>query len=374
MLGMLLQRFEFVDHANYQLKIKESLTLKPDGLTILIRPRSGRTWGSAPRAVAATEKPRSPSLAIAQPDRHGTPLLVLFGSNLGAAEDLATRIARDATDRGYTARSAALDEAVGELPTEGAVVVVTSSYNGQPPDNAATFCTWADDSATSAAGVRYTVFGCGNRDWSATYQAVPTRIDAALEARGATRVYPRGEGDARGDFDGQFEAWYAGLWDALGSALGWTRATTAAAGSGPRLVRGGRAAPHGEPDPAVLPRSGRDRAGQPRAHRPRGHPERALGASPGDRAAPRHDLRRGRSPRCAAPQPRVAGEPGTARFGLDGGQYVTLNATGGTPTHLPMGEPYRCWASWPAASSCRTSRAAPAWRRWRPTCPRDRPV
>ena len=25
----------------------------------------------------------------------------------------------------------------GELPTEGAVVVVTSSYNGQPPDNAA---------------------------------------------------------------------------------------------------------------------------------------------------------------------------------------------------------------------------------------------
>ena len=70
------------------------------------------------------------------------------------AEDLATRITRDATDRGYTARTAALDEAVGELPAEGAVVVVTSSYNGQPPDNAGKFCTWADGSASSAAGVR----------------------------------------------------------------------------------------------------------------------------------------------------------------------------------------------------------------------------
>jgi cytochrome P450/NADPH-cytochrome P450 reductase len=29
-----------------------------------------------------------------------------------------------------------------------------------------------------------------------------------------------------------------------------------------------------------------------------------------------------------------------ARFGLDAGQYATLTATGGTPTHLPVGEPY----------------------------------
>src|SRR3954447_1056608 len=28
------------------------------------------------------------------------------------------------------------------------------------------------------------------------------------------------------------------------------------------------------------------------------------------------------------------------RFGLDGGQYVTLAATGNAPTHLPIGQPY----------------------------------
>src|SRR4051812_7267608 len=339
-LAMLMQRFEFVDHANYQLKIKESLTVKPDGLTITIKPRSGRTWGASPRAVAAAANPRTPALAVAPADRHGTPLLVLFGSNLGASEEIASRIARDASDRGYTARTAGLDDAVGELPGEGAVVVVTSSYNGQPPDNAGKFCPGADDVASSAAGVRYPVFGCGNRDWAATYQAVPTRIDAALEARGADRVYPRGEGDARGDFDGQFEAWYAGLFDALGSALGLAAGATAAAASGPRLAVQVEQRRTASPilqsyrGQAAIVRVNREltaRAGTPGGRSVR-HIEIAL--PPGVTYAAGDHL--GVLPRNEVSLiNRVI-----ARFGLDAGQYVTLTATGAAPTHLPLGEPY----------------------------------
>ncbi|MGE0296907.1 bifunctional cytochrome P450/NADPH--P450 reductase [Pseudonocardia sp.] len=339
-LGMLMQRFEFVDHANYQLKIKESLTLKPEGLTITLRPRPGRTGGTAQRPAAAATAPRTPSLAVAPADRHGTPLLVLFGSNLGASEELATRITREATDRGYTARSAALDDAVGELPAEGAVVVVTSSYNGEPPDNAARFCAWIDDPESSATGVRYTVFGCGNRDWAATYQAVPTRVDAALEARGATRVFPRGEGDARGDFDAQFEAWYAGLFDALGTALGLAADATAAAGGGPRLAveleQRRTTSPilqsyRGQAATVRVNRELTARAGKPGGRSVR-HVEITLptGTSygTGDHLGvlPRNDV---------SLINRVL-----ARFGLDAGHYVTLTATGGVPTHLPVGEPY----------------------------------
>ena len=71
-LGMLLQRFEFVDHANYQLKIKESLTLKPDGLTITIRPRPGRTWGRRTAAGRGGGQPAHPGAGrgARRPARH----------------------------------------------------------------------------------------------------------------------------------------------------------------------------------------------------------------------------------------------------------------------------------------------------------------
>ena len=68
--------------------------------------------------------------------------------------------------------------------------------------------------------MNYTVFGCGDRDWAATYQRVPKMIDAALEAHGATRVYQRGEGDASDDFDGQFRGWYEHLWQPFSQVLG----------------------------------------------------------------------------------------------------------------------------------------------------------
>ncbi len=43
--------------------------------------------------------------------------------------------------------------------------------------------------ADAAPGLRYTVFGCGNIDWAATYQAVPTLDRPQLEAHGAQRVH-----------------------------------------------------------------------------------------------------------------------------------------------------------------------------------------
>ena len=38
-LGMLLQRFELVDHLHYEMKVKATLTIKPDDFRILVRPR-----------------------------------------------------------------------------------------------------------------------------------------------------------------------------------------------------------------------------------------------------------------------------------------------------------------------------------------------
>lgn len=229
-LGTVLQRFQLIDHSRYRLALKETLTVKPDGFRIRVRRRPARERAHAqarPVAATATGTPA----AIAAP-RHGTPLLVLYGSNLGTAEEVARRLAESGEAGGFAVTVAALDEYTGRLPTEGAVVIASASYNGTPPDNAARFCAWlreAESDTTRLAGVRYTVFGCGNRDWASTFQAVPRMIDERLAALGAERLYARGEGDAREDFDGQFQAWQAPLLGTVAKPLGVELAAAEAA-------------------------------------------------------------------------------------------------------------------------------------------------
>ena len=219
-LGMILRQFELIDHQHYQLKIRESLTLKPEGFKIRVRARANRSQ-MAVKAAASVGVSDQLDAGIAP--RHGTPLLVLFGSNMGGSEELARRIAQAGEQGGFSVQIASLDEFARRLPKQGLVLIATSSYNGLPPDNALQFCDWirSDElSADSLNGVNYAMFGCGNRDWAATFQAIPRLIDHRLSAAGARRLYPLGEGDAREDFDAQFQKWYKPLWPTVAQELG----------------------------------------------------------------------------------------------------------------------------------------------------------
>ncbi|MDI4235374.1 cytochrome P450 [Bradyrhizobium sp. Arg237L] len=208
-LGMILQRFKLIDVHRYQMHLKETLTIKPEGFKIKVRTREDRERGAFAGAdAAASAAPRTPR---PKPRLgHNTPMLVLYGSNLGSAEELATRMADLAEVNGFDTRLGPLDDYVGKLPKEGGVLIICASYNGAPPDNATDFVKWlgSDLPKDAFAGVRYAVFGCGNSDWAATYQSVPRLIDEQLTAHGARAVYPRGEGDARADLDGQFQKWF----------------------------------------------------------------------------------------------------------------------------------------------------------------------
>ncbi len=225
-LAMLLQRFDVsAADPDYQLRIKQTLTIKPDGLFVTVRRR--------PTTIVAATDGQAPERAARQAvtaTANGVPLRVLYGSNAGTSEAFAQRIANDGRLRGYTTTVDTLDSVAGHLPAEGAVVVVCSSYEGQPPDNARAFVTWLRDLPDGAlSGVQFAVFGNGNRDWARTYQAVPTAIDEHLARAGATRLVPRGEANARGDFFGDFEDWYAGFWAPVGAAFGLEGAEPAAA-------------------------------------------------------------------------------------------------------------------------------------------------
>lgn len=86
--------------------------------------------------------------------------------------------------KGFTAGRRSLDQYAGAIPAEGAVIIVTASYNGNPPDCAKEFVNWLEhDQTDDLRGVKYAVFGCGNRSWASTYQRIPRLIDSVLEKK-----------------------------------------------------------------------------------------------------------------------------------------------------------------------------------------------
>jgi cytochrome P450 / NADPH-cytochrome P450 reductase len=349
-LGMLLQRFDFVDHLDYELSIQSTLTIKPAGLRIKVRPRPGahidrgtttedeRGMASAVTAPAGVLPASSPSLLV---PRHGTRLSVLFGSNLGTAESIAARLGQEGTERGFDVTVGTLDDHVDDLPRDGMLIVVASSYNGTPPDNAATFTRWLSRASDDAAeGVAYSVFGCGNTEWAATYQAVPKLLDEQLERHGGRRVHARGEGNAAADFDADYRAWHGDAWADIAGAMGLPGAVAEAAPTGPRLsitltnrqVSNPVIASYEAHAARILENRELIRlGGEATASRSVRHIEIGLPAGTAYRAGDHLGV----LPRNSFDTIRRV----MAHFGLDAGHYVTIIPNRGAHTHLPIDEP-----------------------------------
>ncbi|KPH97051.1 Unspecific monooxygenase, NADPH--hemoprotein reductase [Actinobacteria bacterium OV450] len=220
LLGMLVHRYRFLDRGRYELRIKETLTLKPDGFTLTLGRRSPADRSRNRAALAAVlpaghgEHTQAPAAGPA-PTRAlpGTTLTLLYGSNFGTCRTYAHDLAETAAELGFGTRVAPLDEhRDGGLPTDGPLVVVAASYNGRPTDDAAGFVSWLAQAAPGAAeGVHYAVLGVGDRNWSTTYQQVPALIDGRLASAGAVRLMDRAEADASGDLAGAVRGFTAGL-------------------------------------------------------------------------------------------------------------------------------------------------------------------
>ena len=89
---------------------------------------------------------------------------IFYGSNAGTCESLAHSLANTAPSHGYRPTVNTLDAATGEIPNDKPVVIITPSYEGEPADNAAKFVEWLKSlEGDKLKGVKYAVFGCGNR-------------------------------------------------------------------------------------------------------------------------------------------------------------------------------------------------------------------
>ncbi|KAF7312594.1 Fatty acid hydroxylase [Mycena indigotica] len=228
-MASIIQRFDLslVD-PSYTLQIKQTLTVKPKDLRIRASLRKDKTGStilfttpSSPLLSGRDDSSQSISNGSIVGTK-GKKLYVLYGSNTGSSEAFAQRIANAAPSYGFRSTIGVLDSVTDKVPTDGPVVIITASYEGEPADNAAQFVDWLQNTQNNVfANVQFTVFGCGNSDWTKTYQRIPTLIDDLFVKRGAKRLFERGAGDAgTSGFFQVFDEWETGMWTALSKEYG----------------------------------------------------------------------------------------------------------------------------------------------------------
>ncbi|KAJ8111431.1 hypothetical protein OPT61_g5967 [Boeremia exigua] len=210
---------------SYRLRIKQTLTTKPDGFRMRARPRQHAALPALPRATTIADTAYPPSAATIGKDEVLKMVIdIYYGSNTNTCKQLASLLAAHAAEHGFAVgATGTLDAATNGLSKKNPVVLVAASYNGQPAGNAARFVSWVGAlRSDELEEVAFAVFGCGHRDWAETFLRVPTYLDQTLQKCGGTRLTALGTTDvADGRVLSDFSAWEEHvLWPALRERYG----------------------------------------------------------------------------------------------------------------------------------------------------------
>lgn len=131
-------------------------------------------------------------------------MIVFYGSQTGTAEEFAARLAKEAARYGMKAMVADPEEyemedltKLVEIQNSLAVFCVATYGEGDPTDNAQEFFEWLNNGGADLTGLRYAVFGLGNKTYE-HYNKVGKLLDSKLEQFGAERIFELGLGDDDG--------------------------------------------------------------------------------------------------------------------------------------------------------------------------------
>lgn len=167
----------------------------------------------------------------------GKNCVIFYGSQTGTAEDYASRLAKEGSQRfGLKTMVADLEEYdydnLDQFPEDKVAFFVLATYGeGEPTDNAVEFYQFItgedvsfESGATAAdkplSSLKYVAFGLGNNTYE-HYNAMVRNVDKALTKLGAKRIGSAGEGDdGAGTMEEDFLAWKEPMWAALAEEMG----------------------------------------------------------------------------------------------------------------------------------------------------------
>lgn len=159
----------------------------------------------------------------------GEPVTVLYGTESGNSEGLASRLCAQAKQNGYKPRLLNMaDASPADLQNAKRLLVVVSTWgDGEPPESAEEFHNALMKDEVPLAGVRFSVCALGDTSYDQFCQT-GKEVDARLEKLGAERALNRVDCDV--DFEEAFTIWSSALWSEFGSGAVVAAAPAAAAG------------------------------------------------------------------------------------------------------------------------------------------------
>ncbi len=153
----------------------------------------------------------------------GVPTTILFGTESGGAELVADELSRMFDDDAdVEVRDLAETSASGLDPARMNLVVCSTYGDGEVPSAAQPFVRELLEERPDLTGVRYAVFGMGDRSYERTYSRGSELVDEALHACGASRLGEYGRHDAGGAISAADAArdWAAGVFAEVSAAAG----------------------------------------------------------------------------------------------------------------------------------------------------------
>lgn len=241
-MALVLQNFQLeLADPSYELRLKSTLTIKPEGFQIKVRRRTGLSSSVIPGSILSSQANGDHGENV----RSGFPvrtksadlpvhISVLYGGNSGTCQSLAEDFQSKAVSHGLKTIIGSLDSGTENLSTDGPILIITSSYEGQPPDNAKKFVSWLEKTAAYKEsnmfqGVKYAILGVGNSDWASTFFRIPKHVNDLLAQGGAQQIVEPGYIDTKTDPTGPYEDWLDTLWPALEHVTGLDSTTHATA-------------------------------------------------------------------------------------------------------------------------------------------------
>jgi sulfite reductase (NADPH) flavoprotein alpha-component len=158
------------------------------------------------------------AVAPAAPPKAAEPLTILFASESGNSEKLASDVGKLARKQGFKPKIVDFaDLDLATLPKTGKLVAIVATWGeGEPPARAVrAYGELMSDAAPRLEGVEFGVLALGDTSY-AEFCAIGKALDARFEALGAKRAYDRADLDL--DFEKPAADWIKGALKALAPA------------------------------------------------------------------------------------------------------------------------------------------------------------